>query len=86
MRANLVAIEIVGTEIPFTIPAVLLNSFNHSVDALLSALSFFLLAHLFAKLYVLLTRQHEEAGNHQRFGFTTHAVVLSGLERLIRIP
>src|SRR5574344_971651 len=39
IRTNLVAIEVVGTEIPFTVPTVLLHSLIHTVNCLFHCVS-----------------------------------------------
>ena len=67
LTTNLITIEIICTQIPVAVPAVLLDSLNHCVNTTLSAFGLLILCNLFAKFYILLTCQHEQAGNHQRF-------------------
>ena len=76
VTANLVAVEVVGTQIPLAIPAVLLHSLGHSVEVALGALGLIFLLHLLAKLHILLARKHKQTGNHQALSLGAFAVVL----------
>ena len=69
-RTDLVAVEVIGTQVPFSIPTMLLDGFDHLVDALLGTLGFVecLAAKGLAKLNILLTAEYEETCYHERFG------------------
>ncbi len=67
--ANLVAIEVVGPQIPLAVPAVLLHSLNHCVDTLPGTVGLVLFSGFLAQLYVLLACKDEETGYHQTFSF-----------------
>ena len=64
----------------------LLHSLDHSIDGLLHTRCLVGLAQLLAKRYIVLTRHHEQTGNHQRFCLGTFRDVLSSLETLVWIP
>ena len=66
--ANLVAIEVVGPQIPLAVPAVLLHSLNHCVDTLPGTVGLVLFSGFLAQLYVLLACKDEETGYHEAFG------------------
>ena len=86
VRTNLPSVEVVGTEVPFAIPAMLLHCLDHGVDSLLHAGCFIELSNLLAKRYVFLARNYEESCNHERFCFRAFADVLGSLETLVGIP
>ena len=56
---NLVAEEIVCTEIPLSIPSVFLYSFNHVVDACLSPVSLIVLANFPAQFNIVFARYYK---------------------------
>ena len=60
-RTDFVAVEVIGTQVPFSIPTMLLDGFDHLVDALLGTLGFVecLAAKGLAKLNILLTAEYE---------------------------
>ena len=86
VRTNLIAVEVVGAQIPLAIPTMLLHGINHGINAALSTLGFLVLFDFVAKFHILFARQDEQTGNHQTFGLRPLAVVLSSLEALVRIP
>ena len=86
LRAYLVAGEVVGTQVPVAVPAMLLHGFHHLVHAGLGAVGFFRLAQFAAQLHVVASAHDEQAGNHQRFGLRAFRLVLRGLERFVRVP
>ena len=87
-RTDFVAVEVIGTQVPFSIPTMLLDGFDHLVDALLGTLGFVecLAAKGLAKFNILLAAEYEETCYHERFGLRAFGLVLGGLERLVRIP
>ena len=83
---NLTAIEVVGTEIPLTIPAMFLHSLNHRIDSLLHTLCFLGLAKFLAESDIVLASDDEETCNHETLSLRTLRDVLRGLETLVGIP
>ena len=60
-RTDFVAVEVIGTQVPFSIPTMLLDGFDHLVDALLGTLGFVecLAAKGLAKFNILLPAEYE---------------------------
>ena len=83
---DLTTIEVVGTEIPLTIPAMFLHSLDHRIDSLLHAGSLVGLTDLLTEGHIVLTSDYEETCNHQRLCLGALRHILSGLEALIGIP
>src|SRR5574344_163238 len=99
IRTNLIAIEVVGAEIPFTVPTVLLHSLVHTVDCLVHSVSLGIeisntifccilttVGKSATELNIFLTCDDEESGNHKRFCLSALTIVLGGLETLVGIP
>ena len=97
VRTNLVAIEVVGTQVPFAIPAMLLHSLHHGVNALLATSCFVLerssafvivrsLFQLLAEFDVIFSANHKQASNHQTLSLATNGIVFCSLETLVRVP
>ena len=86
VATNLVAEEVVCTQEPLTVPSILLYSFGHGISRFLHSLGLVFLADFLAECYIVLGGDNEEAGNHQRLSLRTFALVLCGLETLVRIP
>ena len=80
------AVEVIGSEIPLTVPSVFFYGFDHCVNTLLCTISLLLFTHLMAELYILLTAEYEQTGNHKRLSLRSFTVVLCRLETFIGIP
>ena len=97
LRANLVAVEVVGTEVPLAVPSVFLHGSDHGVDVALGAGGLCLVCcgiaathgtggQLLAQLHILLADHDEEAGYHQALSLRALGLVFGGLEGLVGIP
>ena len=84
--AYLVAEEVVGAQIPLSVPSVLLDGFYHLVYVFLGAVGLVVLAYSAAQLHIVLARHDEESCYHERLRLGTLALVLGGLEALVRVP
>ena len=89
----------VGTEIPFTVPTVLLHSLIHTVNCLFHCVSLGIEvgntifcgilatgSKSAAELNIFLTCDDKESGNHERLSLSALTIVLGGLEALVGIP
>ncbi len=83
--ADLVTIIIVRAQVPLAVPAKLLDGLTHGIDMLLGAVGLARQVACAAKLHILASAEHEQAGNHQRFSLTALGLVARGLERLVGI-
>ena len=86
MRTDLAAEVVVGTKIPVSVPSMLLDGLYHIVDKLRSTRSLIRKAYTVAEFHIITTTDHEESGNHEGLGLRTFSLVLSRLERFVRIP
>ena len=66
MGTNLVAVEVIGTEIPLSIPSVLLYGLNHIIDAACRAFSLNLQTTGTAQLGILTTAEDKQPRYHKR--------------------
>ena len=85
LRADGTSEEIIGTEIPFAVPTVLLHRLFHRRDMLRRALRLVFLAEIQTELGIVLAAHTEESGDHQRLRLRALRLVLGRLERLVRI-
>ena len=86
MTADLVTIEVIGTQEPVAVPTEFLHSIAHVVDSFVHAFSLCGLAEMTAEGSIVAARDDEQTGNHQAFCLRAFTVVLCGLEALVRIP
>ena len=54
VRTNLIAVEVVGAQIPLAIPTMLLHGINHGINAALSTLGFLVFFDFVAKFHIRL--------------------------------
>ena len=85
MRADGASVEIVGTEEPVAVPAVLFHGLDHGIDMLHGAVGLGVKAEVAAQLGVVAAIDHELACNHKRLGLAAFGLVLSGLERFVGV-
>ena len=85
VAADLAAEEIVGAQVPLPVPAVFFDCLDHFLHFGFGPKRFALKSEMTAKLCILAAAEDELPCYHQRLGLAAFALVLSGLERLVRV-
>ena len=83
---DFVAEEVVGTEKPVAVPAMLLYGLLHVAHGLCHALGLLVFAEMSAEFHVVFARHDKQTGYHETFRLGALALVFGGLEALVGIP